>query len=143
MSQQKPFGGSGSDEEVTTNSSVSQNSVSQNSVLINNNSLVLNDSSAIVDDSNLSGTTLESSTTTEESSTVEESETTESGDAVEWVVTEGEYLSGIVADYYGTYDIDFVAAVAEYNNMSIETGLEIDMIILLPPESELNIQSAE
>ena len=137
------FGGSGSDEEVTTNSSVSQNSVSQNSVLINNNSLVLNDSSAIVDDSNLSGTTLESSTTTEESSTVEESETTESGDVVEWVVTEGEYLSGIVADYYGTYDIDFVAAVAEYNNMSIETGLEIDMIILLPPESELNIQSAE
>ncbi len=137
------FGGSGSDEEVTTNSSVSQNSVSQNSVLINNNSLVLNDSSVIVDDSNLSGTTLESSTTTEESSTAEESETTESGDVVEWVVTEGEYLSGIVADYYGTYDIDFVAAVAEYNNMSIETGLEIDMIILLPPESELNIQSAE
>lgn len=142
------LGGSGSDEEAYTNSSA-QNSVTQNStvVLPNNSSLVLNNSSAttegsgITEDSNVSGSTLESSSTTDESSKTEESSTIKE-DYV-WEVTEGEYLSGIVADYYGTYDIAFVAAVAEYNNMSIETGLEIGMMINLPDESKLNIESAE
>ncbi len=139
------FGGSGSDSEASVNSSVStNNSASQNSIVTtpNNSSLVLNNSSLVTNDSNISGNTLESSTTTEESSTTESS-TTEEEEVYIWEVTEGEYLSGIVADYYGTYDINFVAAVAEYNNMSIETGLEIGMMIELPPESELNIESAE
>ncbi len=139
------FGGSGSDAEVSTNSSASiQNSASQNSALANpnaNSSLILNNSSLVIDDSNISGITSESSTNTDESSSTESSTTEE--EVYNWEVTEGEYLSGIVADYYGTYDLAFVTAVAEYNNMSIETGLEIGMIIELPPESELNIQSAE
>ncbi len=139
------FGGSGSDEVVSTNSSAStHNSASQNSVVDPNvnNSLVLNTSSAVIDDSNVSDTTLESSTTTDESSTTEESSSS-TADIYDWEVLEGEYLSGIVADYYGTYDLAFVEAVAAYNNMSIDAGLEIGMVIQLPPESELNIQSAE
>ncbi len=139
------FGGSGSDEEVSYNSSATNNSASQNSIVVtpNNSSLVLNNSSLVTNDSNISGTTMESSATTDESSTTESSVTEEEEEVYTWEVTEGEYLSGIVADYYGTYDINFVAAVAEYNNMSIETGLEIGMMIELPPESELNIESAE
>lgn len=142
------FGGSGSDEEVVTNSSAStQNSASLNSTITipnTNSSLVIDNSSAVIDDSNVSGTTLESSTTTDESSTTEESSTAEEEEEVyKWEVTEGEYLSGIVADYYGTYDLAFVEAVAAYNNLSIETGLEIGMILELPPESELTVESAE
>ena len=106
-----------------------------------NNSSATTEGSGITEDSNVSGATLESSSTTDESSNTEESSTIKE-DYV-WEVTEGEYLSGIVADYYGTYDIAFVAAVAEYNDMSIETGLEIGMMIKLPDESKLNIESAE
>ena len=137
------FGGNKSDKDAPANSSV-QNSITQNSTIVIpnvNSSLILNNSSAIINDSNLSGSTLESSVVTEESSTAEESSTI--AEDYIWEVTEGEYLSGIVADYYGTYDINFVAAVAEYNNMSIETGLEIGMMINLPDESKLDIQSAE
>lgn len=141
------FGGSGSDEEISQNTSVTiQNSVSQNSVNVNpnaNSSLVLNNSSVVVDDSNVSGSSLESSTNNEDSTASQATGSSEPETIYEWEVAEGEYLSGIVGDYYGTYDLAFVEAVAAYNNISIDTGLEIGMILRLPPESELSIASAE
>ena len=55
----------------------------------------------------------------------------------EYTVVEGDSIYNIVLYSYGTADIELMQAFADYNGITLEEGIDIGQILLIPPLSEL------
>lgn len=83
------------------------------------------------------------SSNTGESSTGESSESSEGESSstvtqeYTYTVESGDTLYDIVVANYGTGDVDLILALAEYNGIDINDGLDVGQTLRIPPESEL------
>ncbi len=55
----------------------------------------------------------------------------------EYTVVEGDSIYNIVLYSYGSADIELMQAFADYNGITLEEGIDIGQILLIPPLSEL------
>ena len=117
------------------NSSTTTSQISESSL----NSGDSSDISQVFESSN-TGESSDSSTG-ESSEGGESSEASESSSTVTqeytYTVESGDTLYDIVVANYGTGDVDLIMALAEYNGIDVNAGLDVGQTLRIPPESEL------
>ena len=129
----------GKNKKTDNNSSGGNSSITSQ---ISESSLNSGDSSDIsqVFESSNTGESSDSSTG-ESSEGGESSEASESSSTVTqeytYTVESGDTLYDIVVANYGTGDVDLIMALAEYNGIDVNAGLDVGQTLRIPPESEL------
>lgn len=130
--------GSGSKTNNTAKTESSVTTETSNAMTGNNTvdiaSLLNNESSSLI--------SLETSEPQESSRSDDEDEDDEDSrpeitEVIDYTIEEGDSWSVIIQQFYGSFDMDLIYELCEYNDMAIDDVIYPGLVIKIPPESDL------